>query len=249
MWPIIHKLGSPKWFYTMSGRWLPFLWGSGTILVVLGSLWGLAFAPPDYQQGDSFRILYVHVPAAILAQSCFALMASCSLIFLVWRIKLADMVAGAAAPFGAAMTFGALFSGAVWGVPTWGTWWVWDARLTSMLLLLFLYLGIMALRGAFASRDGGARAAAILTLVGVINLPIIKYSVVWWNTLHQGATFSLTEKPAMPASMWLPLLLMVIGFYLLFAAVTVARTRNEIIRRQPTARWVRALVQGGRHGL
>lgn len=248
MWRFIHKVGSPKGFYALSGPWLPWLWGGAVALLSVGTVWGLAFAPADYQQGDSFRIIYVHVPAAILAQSCFALLALCAAIFLVWRIKLADMVAAVAAPFGAAMTFAALFSGSVWGIPTWGTWWVWDARLTSMLILLFLYLGIIALRGAFASRDGGARAASILALVGVVNLPIIKYSVDWWNTLHQPATFSLTRAPAMPAEMWLPLLVMMLGFYLCFTATVIARTRSEILRRESRARWVRELVEGGAQG-
>ncbi|WP_106477583.1 heme ABC transporter permease [Phytohalomonas tamaricis] len=243
MWQIVHKLGSPKWFYRVSGPWLPWLWSLSVVLLVIGTVWGLAFAPADYQQGDSFRIIYVHVPAAILAQSCFALLAICAVIFLVWRIKLADMAATVAAPFGAAMTFVALFTGSVWGIPTWGTWWVWDARLTSMLILLFLYLGIIALRGAFTSRDSGSRAASILALVGVINLPIIKYSVNWWNTLHQPATFSLTRQPAMPAEMWLPLLVMVLGFYMFFAATVTFRTRNEILRRESRTRWVRELAE------
>jgi len=238
MWDVVHRLGSPRTFYTIAGRWQPWLWALAALLLGTGSVWALLFAPADYQQGDSFRILYVHVPAAILAQSCFVLMAVAGAIFLVWRIKLADMVATVIAPFGAAMTGVALFSGSVWGVPTWGTWWVWDARLTSMLIQLFLYLGVIALRGAFASRDGGARAASLLTLVGVINIPIIKYSVDWWNTLHQPATFTLTDRPAMPAEMWLPLAVMVLGFYAYFVALTLTRTRSEILRREGRKRWV-----------
>ncbi|MBZ9566411.1 MULTISPECIES: heme ABC transporter permease [Modicisalibacter] len=238
MWDVVHRLGSPRTFYTIAGRWQPWLWALAALLLGTGSVWALLFAPADYQQGDSFRILYVHVPAAILAQSCFVLMAVAGAIFLVWRIKLADMVATVIAPFGAAMTGVALFSGSVWGVPTWGTWWVWDARLTSMLIQLFLYLGVIALRGAFASRDGGARAASLLTLVGVINIPIIKYSVDWWNTLHQPATFTLTQRPAMPAEMWLPLAVMVLGFYAYFVALTLTRTRSEILRREGRKRWV-----------
>nr|WP_299244059.1 heme ABC transporter permease [uncultured Halomonas sp.] len=249
MWAFIHKLGSPKWFYTISSRLQPWFWGLAILLLLVGSVWGLAFAPSDYQQGNSFRIIYVHVPAAILAQSCFVAMAVSGVIFLVWKIKIADMAATVIAPFGAAMTFVALFSGAVWGMPTWGTWWVWDARLTSMLIQLFLYLGVIALRGAFASRDSGARAASVLALVGVVNIPIIKYSVNWWNTLHQPATFTLTERPAMPMDMWLPLLIMVLGFYCFFIALTLTRTRNEILRRESAKRWVRELVADtGRRG-
>ncbi|WP_136247391.1 heme ABC transporter permease [Halomonas borealis] len=243
MWAFLHKLGSPKGFYAISGRWLPALWGVAVALILVGGVWGLVFAPADYQQGNSFRIIYVHVPAAFLAQSIFVAMAVAGLVFMVWKIKLADMAAAMMAPLGAGMTFVALFSGAVWGVPTWGTWWQWDARLTSMLILLFLYIGVIALRGAFVSRDGGARAASLLAMVGVINIPIIKFSVEWWYTLHQPASFSITEKPAMPAEMWLPLLSMVLGFYAFFLAVTLTRTRSEILRRESSKRWVRALVE------
>ncbi|WP_148253351.1 heme ABC transporter permease [Aidingimonas lacisalsi] len=244
MWRIIHQLGSPKGFYTLSARLQPWVWAAAALLMLIGGLWGLLYAPADYQQGDSFRIIYVHVPAAFLAQSIFVGLAVAAVVFLVWKIKVADMAASVMAPFGAGMTFVALFSGAVWGVPTWGTWWVWDARLTSMLILLFLYIGIIALRGAYAHRDSGSRAASVLAIVGVINIPIIKYSVEWWNTLHQPATFSITERPAMPAEMWLPLLLMVVGFYCFCIALTLMRTRNEILRRESSKRWVRDLVRG-----
>ncbi|MBB3190759.1 heme ABC transporter permease [Halomonas cerina] len=242
MWAFIHKLGSPKWFYAISARLQPWCWGAAVALILVGSVWGLAFAPADYQQGNSFRIIYVHVPAAFLAQSIFVTMAVAGMIFMVWRIKLADMAAAMMAPLGAGMTFVALFSGAVWGMPTWGTWWMWDARLTSMLILFFLYIGVIALRGAFASRDSASRAASVLAMVGVINIPIIKYSVEWWYTLHQPATFSITSRPAMPTEMWLPLLLMVLGFYCFFIAVTLMRTRSEILRRESSKRWVRELA-------
>ncbi len=206
-------------------------------------MWGLAFAPADYQQGNSFRIIYVHVPAAFLAQSIFVSMAMTGLVFMVWKIKICDMAAAVMAPLGAAMTFVALFSGAVWGVPTWGTWWMWDARLTSMLILLFLYLGVIALRGAFASRDSASRAASVLAMVGVINIPIIKYSVDWWYTLHQPATFTVTGRVGMPMEMWLPLLIMVLGFYSFFIAFTLMRTRSEILRRESNKHWVRELAE------
>lgn len=243
MWTFIHKWGSPKWFYSMSGKLQPWFWTVSLLLIVVGTLWGLVFAPADYQQGNSFRIIYVHVPAAFLAQSIFVSMAAAALVFMVWRIKIADMAATVMAPFGAVMTFIALFSGAVWGVPTWGTWWMWDARLTSMLILLFLFLGVMALRGAFTSRDGGARAASVLAMVGVINIPIIKYSVDWWFTLHQPATFTVTSSPSMPTEMWLPLLIMVVGFYGFFIAMTLMRTRSEILRRESNKRWVMDLIK------
>ncbi|RUR39374.1 heme ABC transporter permease [Vreelandella populi] len=248
MWTFIHKWGSPKWFYAMSARVQPWCWAVSLLLIATGTVWGLAFAPTEVNQGqgDSFRIIYVHVPAAFLAQSVFVSMAAASLVFMVWKIKVADMAATVMAPFGAVMTFVALFSGAVWGVPTWGTWWMWDARLTSMLILLFLFLGVIALRGAFASRDSGSKAASVLAMVGVINIPIIKYSVDWWFTLHQPATFTLTSRPAMPTEMWLPLLVMVLGFYGFFIALTLMRTRNEILRREMNKRWVIDLIREAR---
>lgn len=243
MWNFIHKWGSPKWFYKMSAVLQPWFWAAALLLMTVGTVWGLAFAPADYQQGNSFRIIYVHVPAAFLAQSIFVSMALASLVFMVWKIKVADMAATVMAPLGAVMTFVALFSGAVWGVPTWGTWWMWDARLTSMLILLFLFLGVIALRGAFTSRDSGSKAASVLAMVGVINIPIIKYSVDWWFTLHQPATFTLTSRPAMPPEMWLPLLIMVVGFYCFFIALTLMRTGNEILRRDVNKRWVMDLFK------
>ena len=243
MWHYLHQWASPKWFYQRSGRMLPWLAALTLLLLGVGAVWGLVFAPPDYQQHDSMRIMYVHVPTAILSESVFFLMALCSAIFLIWRIKLADMLAAVMAPFGASMAFLALFTGAVWGIPTWGTWWTWDARLTSMLVLLFLYLGVIALRRAFPYSLMGARAASIIALVGLVNLPIIKYSVVWWNTLHQASSFSITHKPAMPAAMWLPLLIMIMGSYLFMATLVIMRTRNEILRREAATSWVKLNVQ------
>lgn len=243
MWGFINKLRSPKWFYAISAKLQPWFWVAAALLLAVGSVWGLVFAPADYQQGNSFRIIYVHVPAAFLAQSIFVSMAISGLVFMVWKIKVADMLATVIAPLGAAMTFIALFSGAVWGVPTWGTWWMWDARLTSMLILLFLYLGVIALRGAFTSRDSGSRAASVLAMVGVINIPIIKYSVDWWYTLHQPATFTITGRAAMPMEMWAPLLIMVLGFYSFFIALALMRTRSEILRREANKRWVRELAE------
>lgn len=237
-----HRLGSPRWFYQISGAWGWVLGLAALVLLTVGTVWGLAFAPPDYQQGNSFRIIYVHVPAAILAQSIYMLLGTAGLVLLVWRMKLADMVLSAAVPFGMSMTALALFTGAVWGKPTWGDWWVWDARTTSMLVLLFLYFGLYALRQAIPREETAGRACAVLALVGVINIPIIKYSVDWWLTLHQPATFKLTESPSMPPEMWLPLLINVIGIYCLFGADLVGRLRLEILRREAGTQWVRALV-------
>ena len=242
MWQWFHKLGSPRYFFDLSGKWLPWIGVSALLLLCLGMVWGLAFAPEDYQQGNSYRIMYVHVPAAILAQSSYVMMASAAVVFLVWKIKLADIAMQCAAPIGATVTFSALVTGAIWGKPTWGTYWVWDARLTSTLVLFFLFIGVIALRSAMESREAAGRAAAVLAVVGVINLPIIKFSVNWWFTLHQPASFSLTEKPAMPAEMWLPLLVMVIGYYLFFFTAWMLRMRAEILQRESRTQWVKDWV-------
>lgn len=245
MWQIFHKLGSPKWFYDIASRLMPWLLWSGLVLFLAGVVWGLAFAPPDYLQGNSYRIIFIHVPAAFLAQSVYLMMAAAAVVTLVWRMKLADVFVKSAAPVGAVLTFLALFTGAVWGKPTWGTWWIWDARLTSMLILLFLYFGVIALGSAIADEKSSSRAVAVLVLVGVVNIPIIKYSVEWWNTLHQPATFKLTEKPTMPAEMWVPLLMAILGLYLLFGWLACLRMQTEILVREGRTRWVKELVQTG----
>jgi heme exporter protein C len=242
MWKWFHKLGAPRSFYDISGRLLPWFWAIAALLLTVGVVWALAYVPEDYQQGDSVRIMYIHVPAAIVSQSAYAMMAFAGGVFLIWRIKLADIALQCAAPVGASITFLALVTGSIWGKPTWGTWWVWDARLTSTLVLLFLYIGIMALRAAMENRESAGRATALLALVGVVNLPIIKYSVDWWFTLHQASSFSLTEKPAMPPEMWMPLLVMVLGFYFFFFSLWMMRIRVEIINREFRTDWVKKLV-------
>lgn len=242
-WTWFHRLGSPKWFYGISRRWLPYFAVAAVVLLTIGIVWGLAFAPRDYQQGDSFRIIYIHVPAAFLAQSIYVMLAAAGIVGLVWKMKLADVFLQQAAPIGAWMTFIALFTGAVWGKPTWGTYWIWDARLTSMLILLFLYFGVIALSHAITNRDSAAKACAVLAIVGVVNIPIIKYSVDWWSSLHQPATFKITEKPAMPAEMWVPLLICVLGFYCFFACVVLMRMRLEVLRRESRTSWARDAVK------
>ena len=237
-----HRLGSPKTFFEMSSVWHPWLLGATLFLLGTGVAWALLFVPQDYQQGHSVRIMYIHVPAAILAQSGYMMMAGAAAVFLIWRIKLADMAMKTVAPLGAAITFLALVTGAIWGKPTWGTYWVWDARLTSTLVLLFLYIGMMALRSALGERSGSGRACAILAIVGVVNLPIIKYSVEWWYTLHQPASFKLTESPAMPPEMWVPLLVMVVAYYCFFFTVWLSGLRNEILVRERETDWVKAWV-------
>lgn len=227
----------------MGGKLLPWFVVPAALLLCVGVVWALAFAPEDYQQGNSFRIFYIHVPAAILAQSIFMMMAVASVVTLVWRVKLADTFVRAAAPIGASMTLLALFTGAVWGKPTWGTWWIWDARLTSTLVHFFIYLGIIAIFSAFENRTTAAKAAAITTLVGAVNLPIIKFSVNWWNTLHQPATFRLTESPSMPPEMWVPALIMVLGYYCFFAALVLVRMRNEVLATEYRTEWVREYLE------
>ncbi len=238
-----HRIGSPRWFYQISRPLALVLGVLALVLLVTGTVWGLVFAPPDYQQGDSFRIMYVHVPAAIVAQSAYMLMGAAGVVLLVWRMKMADIVIAATVPFGMTMTALALFSGAAWGKPTWGAWWVWDARTTSVLVLLFLYIGLYALRQAIPRQETAGRACAVLAMVGTINIPIIKYSVDWWLTLHQGATFKLTEAPAMPPSMWLPLAVNVLGIYCFFGANLISRARVEILQRERNTQWVRELVR------
>ncbi|PAV26440.1 heme exporter protein C [Tamilnaduibacter salinus] len=243
MWRVFHKLGSPKWFFGIASRLMPWLLAAGLCLLLAGLVWGLLFAPADFRQGDSYRIIFIHVPTAMLAQSVYIMMAVAGVVTLVWRMKLADVFVRSVAPVGLALTFLALFTGAVWGKPTWGTWWVWDARLTSMLVLLFLYAGAVALAKAIEDEKLAARAVAILVVVGVINIPIIKYSVEWWNTLHQPATFKLTEKPTMPAEMWMPLLLSVLGLYLLFGWLACLRMQTAILLRERRTRWVREWIE------
>lgn len=240
---LYHRLGSPKWFYEITEKWIPWLLAVSVIGAAVGLVWGLAYAPADYQQGNSFRIIYIHVPAAILAQSAYMMMAVAGAVFLVWRMKMAAWVAKTIVPIGASFCLIALLTGAIWGKPTWGTWWVWDARLTSMLLLLFLYFGAMAIQQAMESEESGHKAAAILSLVGLVNIPIIKYSVEWWNTLHQPATITLTEKPSMATEMLIPLLIMIVAVYAFFALLVVLRTRNEILLHERKRSWVKKILE------
>ena len=239
-----HKLGSPRWFFSLTTPWVTFFGWSAAVLLLWGTIWGLAYAPADYQQGNSFRIMYVHVPAAMLAQSLYIGMGVAGFIGLVWRMKLTDVAISACLPLGMVITALALFSGSVWGRPTWGSWWEWDGRTVSTLVLFFLYVGIYALREAIAEAELRARASALIAMVGTINIPIIKYSVEWWNTLHQSASFGLTQKPAMPSEMWLPLLVMVLGFYCFAGFVVLLRMRSEILQREMNARWVGDWITG-----
>jgi heme exporter protein C len=244
MWLFFHKLASPKYFYDISGKFIPWLVGLFLLTLVYGLYQGLWVAPPDYQQGQSYRIMFVHVPAAWMSMFIYVVMALLSGINLIWNIKLADVMARSSAALGASFTFVALVTGSLWGKPMWGTYWVWDARLTSELILLFLYLGYIALVSAIEDVRTAARAGGVLVLVGVVNIPIIHYSVEWWNTLHQGATVSKIGKPSIHASMLMPLLLMAVSFKLYYLAVVLMRARAEVLERERRSAWVRELFGG-----
>lgn len=228
---MFHRFANPGQFVRLSGKVLPWLFASGWLLAGIGVIWGLFFSPNDWQQGDTVRIMYVHVPFAWLASAGYMSLAICSLLSLVWRHPLADLAAVEIGPVGAVFTAICLASGSLWGKPTWGTWWVWDARLTSVFVLLLLYLGHIALVRAFDDPTRGYRAGAILALVGVINLPIIKFSVDWWNTLHQPASIGF-GKPTIAASMLWPLMFSAVGFTLIFAAIVIVRTRAAVMERR-----------------
>jgi len=232
---MLTRLANPARFMRVSGAMLPWLGGLTVAVLALGLVWALLLAPPDYQQGESVRIMFIHVPAAIMAEGVYYLIALASFVALVWRHPLADVAARAAAPIGAAFTFVCLTTGSLWGRPMWGTWWVWDARLTSVLVLFFLYLGYIALVNAFDDASRGARAGSILALVGVVDLPIIKFSVNWWNTLHQPASILRAGGPTIDASMLIPLLVMALGFGLLFGTLLLLRMRTALNERKARA--------------
>lgn len=237
-----HQMGSPRYFYDVAGKLIPWFMAGFLVTLLVGLYYSFA-APPDYQQGESYRIMYIHVPAAWMSMFIYVVMAVSGLISLVWRIKMTEVIAISSATVGASFTFLALVTGSLWGKPMWGTWWVWDARLTSELLLLFLYLGIIALHSAIEDKRVAARAVSILALVGVVNIPIIHYSVEWWNTLHQPASITKLGKPSMDMSMLMPLLIMAISFKLYYATVVLMRARAEIVERERNARWVQDLVE------
>lgn len=228
----LHRFANPGQFLRLAGRLQPWLTWPGLLLTAVGLAWGLFYAPADWQQGDAVRIMYVHVPTAWLASAGYVGLAAASFASLVWRHPLADLAAAEISPVGAAAAALCLITGSLWGRPSWGAYWVWDARLTSMLLLFFLYLGHVTLIRAFDDPVRGARSAAILALVGALDLPIIKYSVNWWNTLHQPASITLTGAPTMSMSMLWPLFIAALGFSLGFGAIVVARTRSAVMERR-----------------
>jgi heme exporter protein C len=233
-----HRTGSPEHFYALAGRLVPWFGWLTLILLVWGLYQGLVVAPADYQQGDSYRIIFIHVPAAWMSMFIYVAMCVSGFVGLVWHIKVAEVVAMASAPIGAAFTFITLITGSMWGKPMWGTYWVWDARLTSELILLFLYLGIMGLYHAVEDRRGAARAAALLALVGLINIPIIHFSVKWWNTLHQGQTVSLTGDQKIHISMLIPMLVMAFATKFFYAMNVLQRARVMLMEQESRKQWV-----------
>lgn len=248
MWTRLHPYAKPEKSYRLCQQLLPWLSSAALLCLSIGAFWGLVYAPADYQQGDSFRIIYLHVPSALISMAAYSGMAVLAFIGLVWQVKIAFWGMIALAPVGALMTTIALITGAVWGKPMWGTWWEWDARLTSELILLFLYLGVIALYHAFDDKQQAGKAAGLMAVVGVINLPIIHYSVEWWNTLHQGATISKFERPSIADDMLWPLLICILGMALFVASLTTLRLQAEIIRREIHRPWVLALVKGANNG-
>jgi len=243
MWSFFHKLGSPPWLYRISGTILRWLLPLTLILLAVGLFWGLLFSPMDYKQGNSFRIMYVHVPAAVVAMAAYYMMAMAGAVSLIWKMKMADVAMKCCAPVGATLTGLALLSGAVWGKPTWGTWWVWDGRITSVLLLFFLYLGVIALYEAYDNKEAASKACAVLSLVGTVNIPIIYKSVDWWYSLHQPASIKFFGESSIDTSMQTPLWISFAAFYALFACALLLNMRNEILQREAKTAWVHRLVE------
>jgi heme exporter protein C len=242
MWSFFHKLGSPPWLYRIAGTILRWLLPVTVVALCVGVTWGLLYTAPDFRQGNSYRIIYIHVPAAAVALAGYYVMALAGAISLIWKMKMADVAMKACAPIGAALTFIALVTGSIWGKPTWGTWWVWDARITSMLILLFLYLGVVALYEAYDNKEAAGKACAVLSLVGMVNIPIIYKSVDWWYSLHQPASIKMTGNSTIDPSMLYPLLLMIASFYALFTCCLLMNMRAEILEREARTGWVKKLA-------
>jgi heme exporter protein C len=241
-WTWFHRLGSPPHVFAFAQRWTKWFGAAAAIAMIVALYGGLVLAPPDYQQKDAFRMVYVHAPSAWLSLMIYSTMAVAAAVGLIWRMKVAHAAAAACAPVGAWFTVVALVSGMLWGKPMWGTYWEWDPRLTSELILLFLYLGYMGLRAGVEDPTKADKASAMLAIVGVVNVPIIKFSVEWWNSLHQTPTVMQMGKPKMDGDMLWPLLLMFVAFALYFVAVLLTRLRAELLRRERNASWVREVV-------
>ncbi|ABL02403.1 heme exporter protein CcmC [Candidatus Ruthia magnifica str. Cm (Calyptogena magnifica)] len=242
MWKWIKAFASPKNFYQISQKIIPWFLFPFIVLTLIGLYWGLIVAPIDYQQGEIYRIMFIHVPVAWMSMFIYLVLVISGGIGLIWQIKLAYVIAKVSAPIGTAFTFLALITGAVWGKPMWGAWWVWDARLTSELILLFLYLAYMSLNNAFDNPKTASKASSVLALVGLINLPIIHYSVKWWNTLHQGASVSINKVAIQDANMLIALLLMGVAFKFLYGTLMLMRARDEVLVTEQNSSWVKKII-------
>lgn len=249
MWKWINSYAKPDKAYLLCNQLFPWFALLACVGLPLGMIWGLAFAPTDYQQFDVYRIIYIHVPSATQSMTAYIAMAVAAFVGIVWQWRTAFTAMIAIAPVGAVITFISLFTGAVWGKPTWGTWWIWDARLTSQLILLFLYLGVIALYVSFDDKLQAGKAAGVMAIVGVINIPIIKYSVEWWNTLHQPASISKIDKPSMPAEMATPLVIAILGMVGFIGAMVLIRLKSELIRRDAHRPWVSEFLSDPSHHL
>ncbi|MFZ3176218.1 MAG: heme ABC transporter permease [Thiobacillus sp.] len=240
----LYHYASPSTFYPLAGKLIPWFAALAFILTIAGLYISFFVAPTDFQQGEGYRIIFIHVPAAWMSMFIYVVMAFWSAIGLAWNTRLSFVMARALAPTGAMFTFVALWTGAFWGKPMWGAWWVWDARLTSELILLFLYVGVMALQAAIDDPRRADRAGALLNLVGVINVPIIYFSVKWWNTLHQGSSVSLTRAPSMAQTMLWGMLIMALAAWMYTIAVSLVRARTLVLERERQTEWVRAQLEG-----
>jgi len=238
----VHRFSSPKSYVEITRKFFPYISLFGFLLLLIGWIWGLAFAPEDAVQGNSYRIIYLHVPASIFAQLVYFFMSICALIHLVWRVKLAAYLIKSAALVGAMITFIALFSGSIWGIPTWGTWWQWDARITSTLILFIMYLGIITLHGSFSNLEKADRLMSILVVVGVVNIPIIKKSVDWWSTLHQSASITISDGASIDPSMLYPLLISIFGMGLTLISLGILSSKFYILTREKNKKWVQSYV-------
>lgn len=239
MWKFLHRLSSLKYYYEWSGKWVPWLLGLTAVLMLVGLYWGLLVAPADYQQGESYRIIYVHVPSAWMSMFVYVVMAGAGFIAIVWRTKLSEIVVSECAVIGAMFTALALVTGMLWGKPTWGTYWQWDARMTSELILLFLYFGVIAVHSVIEEPRTAARVASILAIIGVVNIPIIHYSVTWWSSLHQPNMKLISKTPSVHPSMLYPLLVMATAFQFYFVSLLLIRMRNAILYRERLTNWVK----------
>ena len=234
-----HQFASPKSYFAIANKFGKPVLAFFFLLYIGALVWGLFFTPPDVVQGDYYRIIYMHVPASFMAQILFVVMAITSAVFLIWKLKLAAYVSKSIASIGAIVTFFALFSGSIWGIPTWGTWWQWDARITSTLILFIMYLGLISLHASFENKDKADKFFSVLVLIGVVNIPIIKKSVDWWSTLHQSASISLTSKPAIDPVMLYPLMFSIVTFIGLIFGLVILSSQNEILKREKYKSWVK----------